>query len=150
MTAGVLVDTNVLLRLDDPAILDHLRSLRDAGHALVTAPQCIAEAWVVATRPLDRNGLEMSADDAARLLDGMERVVDVRPEPAASYATWRRIVRACGIVGVRAHDARLAAFAADHGLEGVVTLNPSDFVEPARRLGLRVHVAGTATVYVGV
>ncbi len=149
MTAGVLVDTNVLLRLDDPAILDHLRTLRESGHPLVTAPQCIAEAWVVATRPLERNGLGMSADEAARLLDGIERLVEVRPEPAESFATWRRIVLMCGIVGVRAHDARLAAFAADSGLGSILTHNPTDFGDSARYLGLSILVAGTTTALFG-
>ncbi len=92
----------------------------------------------------------MAVEAAGRLLDGIERLVEVRPEPAASYATWRRVVHACGIVGVRAHDARLAAFASDHGLGSVLTLNPTDFEGPARILGLGVVVAGTGTIHLRV
>ncbi|HXM33725.1 MAG TPA: hypothetical protein VN920_00925, partial [Pyrinomonadaceae bacterium] len=58
-----LLDTNIILRLVEPAHSMHAAAL-DASSALLAAdeavhivPQNIAEFWNVCTRPLNQNGL---------------------------------------------------------------------------------------------
>jgi predicted nucleic acid-binding protein len=66
----ILLDTNVLLRLEDLGHSQHsvVRSAIDMlmanGHELVLVPQVLCESWVVATRPCDVNGLGL---DSARV-----------------------------------------------------------------------------------
>jgi predicted nucleic acid-binding protein len=67
---GHLLDTNVLLRLTrrgDPIharIQATVRRLIQEGGALYYCPQNIVELWSVMTRPVDRNGLGLSAAQA--------------------------------------------------------------------------------------
>ena len=65
---GVLIDTNVLLRLAQPnhgqyqAAVDGVARARLTGETLYVAPQNIAEFWAVGTRPVGpANGLGLTA-----------------------------------------------------------------------------------------
>jgi hypothetical protein len=49
------------------------------------------------------------------------------PEPADIGARWRKLVNRYGVLGVRAHDARLVALMEAHALTHVLTLNREDF-----------------------
>jgi predicted nucleic acid-binding protein len=68
--AGILVDTNVLLRAAHPASPLHpvctraFAKLLGDNHTVWLAPQTIVEFWVVATRPADVNGLGWTTADA--------------------------------------------------------------------------------------
>jgi hypothetical protein len=59
----VVLDTNILLRLANPAAPEHevcrnaVTVPADAGNTLATAAQVLVEFWVLATRPTDVNGL---------------------------------------------------------------------------------------------
>jgi len=69
---SVLVDTNVLLRAAQPSSPHHvaaktaLLALKSKATELCLVPQIIYEYWVVATRPVEANGLGMSVADAQR------------------------------------------------------------------------------------
>ena len=59
----ILLDTNVLLRLDDAGRDSHAHAM-DAvdwlvanGYERVLVPQNLYEYWAVATRPVENNGL---------------------------------------------------------------------------------------------
>ena len=57
----ILLDTNILLRLDDKTHRHHadvqsaVELLGKSGHEMALVPQVIYEYWVVATRPTDVN-----------------------------------------------------------------------------------------------
>jgi hypothetical protein len=60
----ILVDTNILLRSHPsdphyPAVERALAKLRQNRQVLCIAPQNLVEFWVVATRPIENNGLGM-------------------------------------------------------------------------------------------
>ena len=132
-----LLDTNILLRYvlsTDPAderVQNAVRRLREAGEHLHFAPQNVAEAWNVATRPLDRNGFGLSPTEAGEMADRLERAFWLRPDSPAMYAHGRRLVREAGVSGVQVHDARLVAWMQAHAVMHLLTLNPSDFVRYA-------------------
>ena len=113
-----------------------LARLRAEGDRLLLVPQALAEFWVVATRPVEVNGLGASpqAADAeiARLLGFFESV----PEPPGAFAVGRRLVAETPVVGRRAHDARLAAAYAAAGCDRLLTLDPRDFASLLAPLGL--------------
>jgi hypothetical protein len=65
----VLIDTSILVRTLQPhhpfcsAANKAIDWLRLEGHPLHLVPQNFMELWVVATRPVDQNGLGMSVAD---------------------------------------------------------------------------------------
>jgi predicted nucleic acid-binding protein len=58
----MLVDTNVLLRLSEPAHAHHpiaataIETIEALDHRLIVVPQVVYEFWAVATRPQNVNG----------------------------------------------------------------------------------------------
>ena len=65
----ILVDTNILLRIAQPGSPHHhdalaaLDVLEQAGHELCLVPQVVYEYLVAATRPVNVNGLAMTAEE---------------------------------------------------------------------------------------
>jgi hypothetical protein len=79
-----LADTNVLLRSFQrahpmhPAALRAIKFLKRRGELFI-APQNIVELWVVATRPVDQNGLGISASAASAYLGRFAAIAAVHP-----------------------------------------------------------------------
>ena len=127
------MDTSVLLRVANPDDARHglvvrtLARLRAEGARLVIVPQALAEFWVVATRPVEVNGLGASAADADAEMTRLLGFFDLVPEPPEAFAAWRRLVAGVPVVGRRAHDARLATSYASAGCDRLLTLDPRDF-----------------------
>jgi predicted nucleic acid-binding protein len=133
---AILVDTNVLLRVAEPTSVEH-RECADAMNVLtgttrselepVFCAQVSIEFWVVATRPVNVNGLGMGAVEAAATLDGFEGMMRCLPEPADAQMRWRDVVDRFGALGKTAHDARLIAVMLANGVDQLLTLNTADF-----------------------
>jgi len=101
--------------------------LKDAGHSLVVFEQNLIEFRGVATRPLDVNGLGLSPLEADTLLDQIEQVFTLLPDPPGLYLHWRNLCLRAVVSGKHVHDARLGAASAASGVEIILTWNPSDF-----------------------
>ena len=128
-----LVDTNILLRFAQRTHPLHsiaraaVRKLRRGRHQLLVTPQNCIEFWNVATRPIDKNGLGLTATDADRLLRLLERLFPTLPDTPALYPEWRRLVVTFGVSGVQVHDARLVAAMKTNGVTHILTFNADDF-----------------------
>jgi predicted nucleic acid-binding protein len=129
----VLVDTNVILRRIH-RVHPHYRSARKAilrlaqnGDRICVTSQNLFEIWVVATRPLNSNGLGLVPSQAERLLAHVENSAFRLPDSDAVYAEWRRLVVAHQVFGKTAHDARLVAAMLVHGIKHILTFNVPDF-----------------------
>jgi predicted nucleic acid-binding protein len=93
-----LLDTNLLLRSVDEQAEHHasalaaLAELEIRGNGLHVANQSLYEFWVVASRPVERNGLGLSLSNINSLLD--EFIKDYRnlPDPCDLLKEWRRLV----------------------------------------------------------
>ncbi len=103
---------------------------------LVVAPQSLYEFWVVATRPQNVNGLELSIERALQEVTAIREAFTVLPDPPGLLDDWLDLCRTHGVSGKNAHDARLAAYARLCGIPTLVTLNARDFA----RYGLNVVV----------
>jgi predicted nucleic acid-binding protein len=130
----ILADTSVFVRSAEPGHRDHniavnaLRVLRKDGHTLCVLPQVHYEFWVVATRPIQQNGLEMTAAEAeAELLHMAPPLFRFFRDERAIYTEWRGLVRLHDVKGKPAHDARLVAAMQRHGLRHILTFNVEDF-----------------------
>lgn len=130
---SVLIDTNVFLRRVQPSHPHHpiaieaVARLVERREATFFTLQNMAEFWVIATRPVANGGLgytgALAMDEIARI-EGVHRLL---PDTAAVYDEWRRLVAMNGVMGVKAHDARLAASARTHQIGRLMTFNLADF-----------------------
>ncbi len=129
----VATDTNILLRLVEPGhtqhsvVLNAVVNLRMLGHALCVFPQMLYEFWAVATRPLTANGLGKSSAEVDGLIGNILGDFFMDPDGSAIFAEWRNLVSTYNVLGKQAHDARIAAAMAVHGISHILTFNGADF-----------------------
>jgi len=128
-----LVDTNILARSAQPQhsqylpALQAVASLRRAGDLLRLAPQNLYEFWVLATRPLENNGLGFSLEEARSELARLQMLYGILDETPEVYAEWTRIISAMEVRGKTGHDARLVAIMNVHRIDHILTFNTADF-----------------------
>ena len=129
----ILVDTNILARSAQPGHSQHqiaieaVEALRLRDETLCLVPQVLYEYWSVATRPVEQNGLGMTADEAAADLVATVQRFHVFRDERAIFDVWQRLVLQYRVLGKNSHDARLVAAMERHGISGILTFNASDF-----------------------
>jgi predicted nucleic acid-binding protein len=134
-TAGtpILLDTNILLRLGGAEHPQHEKAvaaidiLHRSNLKPVLVPQVLYEYWVVATRPLEVNGLGMSVDDADRTAAAWTTQFRLLGDERGIFPRWRTLVVTYQVQGKPAHDARLVAAMLRHGVTHLLTFNTADF-----------------------
>ena len=110
----VLADSNVLPRVfqrHNPmhgAAWAAVKKL-NAQQELVLAPQNIVELWVVATRPIEQNGLGMTPARAAMYLVRINRNFPILHDTPEFQQEWKRLVVEYQVSGKKAHDTWLVA-----------------------------------------
>ena len=152
----ILIDTNVLLRLTEPAHASHadavaaLRAVRAAGHVRCVVPQVCYEFWVVATKPIHgggSGGLGLTTARARQDVLAFQTAYTFLADTPAIFPEWLRLVVAHDTKGKPAHDARLVAAMNVHGVGGLLTFNAKDFrrYQPAIRVLDPASVAASGT-----
>jgi predicted nucleic acid-binding protein len=127
------VDTNVLARSvqeDHPmhtVAKESVKALLARGEEVYGLAQNFYEFWVVATRPIEQNGLGLSTSDAQMHLTEFETTLLPTPDTPSVYAEWRSLVGQRAVMGKNAHDARIVAAMAVHGISHLLTFNGRDF-----------------------
>ncbi len=127
------MDTNILLRAiqnENPlcsVARRTLKSLHRQNRHLCLTPQNVREFWNVCTRPTDRNGLGISVPGTERHTRFLERYFTILPDSTLTYSTWRQLVAAYNVLGVKVHDAWLVAAMKSHGVSRILTFNTGDF-----------------------
>lgn len=129
----ILIDTNIIIRLAQPhnplrpEIVTALQMLNAASHELCVVPQIFYEYWVVATRPVENNGLGMVTavvkQSVLLLLQDFVLIGDV----SGLFEQWLDLVSVHDVKGRNAHDARLAAAMKQHAVPRLLTYNSADF-----------------------
>lgn len=133
----IVLDTNVVLRLAEPAHVAHplvasaIERLREQNMQALVFPQIIYEFWAVATRSVASNSLGMSASKAAPLIDEITRRIPVLRDERGVYERWRELTRSYNVTGVNSHETRIVAAMARHGISKLLTSNASDFARYA-------------------
>ena len=129
----MLVDTRVLVRTLQPhhslyVSADRaIRLLPERGRILHIVAQNLIELWTVATRPLEENGLGMTAAEAASELERIKGMFLFLPETPAIYPAWEALVLQHQVMGKPAHDARLVAAMEVHGITAILTFDKAGF-----------------------
>jgi predicted nucleic acid-binding protein len=128
-----LIDTNILLRFFDLAdprnaeIAAAIDALTSATAETYVCAQVLIEYWVAATRPREVNGFGLDPEEADLRIGQIETLFVCLPEPPDMARRWRELATQYRALGKNAHDARIAALMLANGVEGILTLNASDF-----------------------
>jgi predicted nucleic acid-binding protein len=101
--------------------------LHRRGERLHITPQVLVEFRNVATRPVMRNGLGLSAAAAEAKAAIFETAFPLLPETPDIHPAWKAIVDGHGIIGKQVHDARLVAVCHVHAVTHVLTFNITHF-----------------------
>ncbi len=127
------VDSNVLLAGCDESRDFHSRAVRlleeglSGKRSLFASGQVVREFLVVATRPVEANGLGMGPGDALSNVAEFSRCVRLLEEGDAVNQRLRELVRKHRLRGKRIHDANIVATMVAHGLTRLATANEADF-----------------------
>src|SRR5690349_15514283 len=130
---NVLLDTNILGRMVEVGHAQHrlaadaVAAITARGDSPCLVPQVLYEFWVVATRPTTANGLGLPPSQAAIEVARLKALFPLLPDTPAVYPEWERLVTTYQVAGRSAHDARLVAAMAVHGLTHVLSFNTADF-----------------------
>jgi predicted nucleic acid-binding protein len=129
----VLLDTNVVARIAEPADKDHQTAvdavtiLRSQGHELCLVPQNYYEFWVLSTRPVAQNGRGKTSDEVAAEFVFFKAHFTLLDDNRLIFAEWEKLVTAHKVIGKPAHDARLVAAMQVHGVTHILSFNDADF-----------------------
>lgn len=128
-----LIDTSILVRLSDSAsphqavCVQALTKLHGMMHSLIVCTQVMIEYHVVATRPVEVNGLGKTVAQSLSDIARFRQIFTILPEPPNIDQIWESLVSHYSISGKQSHDARLVAFAQAHSIPNLLTLNLRHF-----------------------
>jgi predicted nucleic acid-binding protein len=140
-----LLDTNIIIRFYNPASPEHAEAERAvvklllAGDLLCVAVQSLVEFWVVATRPVNVNGLAWDTAKTKQTIDQLLTRFLLLEDPPDTFTHWLNLVTAHDIKGKKAHDTRLAAVMQAHGISRLLTFNTGDFKSFTNITALEPH-----------
>lgn len=102
------------------------RLLAQEDECLLTA-QVFVEFWVVATRPIEVNGLGWTIEQTRSTIDQLLDRFPLLEETSQIFPNWLNLVTNGKVMGKRTHDARIIAAMRAHEVTHLLTFNPSDF-----------------------
>ena len=147
---AAFVDTNVLLTATDESRPHHRMAQRllsesaANGLRLAASGQILREYLVVATRPVDANGLGLGVPAVAANVEEFLRHLHLHDETAEGARRLRRLTVRHGVRGKRLHDANIVAAMSAHRIAANLTQNRGDFV---RFEGIRSVAIPEATAW---
>jgi len=133
-TGIVFVDTNVLLAATEPRRADHEAAKRvlddwpKRGVRLCTSEQILREYLVVATRPVEVNGLGLNVANARENVAAIRARMRFLEETFSVFARLQALLGSVDCSGKQVHDANVVATALTHDVESLVTANVDDFL----------------------
>lgn len=138
---ATFVDTNILLAATDEARREHdaARRLLDNARAgrVCVSPQVLREYLVVATRPVEQNGLGLAQTDAVANVRALRERLVLLEETRPVLERLHGLLTEVSCIGKQVHDANLVATMLVHGVLRLITINIDDF----RRFDALIEVA---------
>jgi predicted nucleic acid-binding protein len=129
-----LLDTNVIIRFTDTKSSEYnlvsnaISTILLQGSKCFITSQVIIEFWVVATRPLNVNGLGWNIAQTTQAIEMLINQFEILPETPDVFPTWLNLVKTYNISGKRTHDMRILAVMLTHKISNILTFNPKDFI----------------------
>ena len=110
-----LLDTNVVLRLSNPSdgqynlATEAVFCLLNRADECFLAAQVLIEFWVVATRPIEVNGLGWTTEKTQSVIEQLLDRFPLLEESPQIFLDWLALVTTNKIKGKHTHVARLIA-----------------------------------------
>ena len=129
----LFLDTNVLLSATDESRPSHagaqciLRYASQGERHFAISGQVVREYLVVATRPVNANGLGLDTGSAVGNIDKIRKRTVFFDETESVSAVLQDMVADYSIEGKRIHDANVAATMLANNISKLITENGSDF-----------------------
>lgn len=129
------LDANVLISATDRSRQHHQRALKllslipQSGGHLAWSGQVLREYLVVATRPIEVNGLGLSLTSALENVGELQQRLRLLAEDSTVATNLATLVARYGVFGKRIHDANLVATMLAHRIAVCVTDNTQDYLE---------------------
>ncbi len=129
----IFIDTNILLtachtsRHGYLSVVGFFENYPQMGYTFYISTQVLREYLVVATRPLEVNGLGLSVDRALANVDAFKERCVCLEEHRGQLKRLFNILSEFGISGKRIHDANLVACMQEQGISNLLTFNRDDF-----------------------
>ncbi|MBD2133700.1 MULTISPECIES: type II toxin-antitoxin system VapC family toxin [unclassified Sphaerospermopsis] len=130
-----LLDTNIILRFANSQSQEYNLIRNTISEILLRGGQCfitsqvIIEFWVVATRPVNVNGLGWTVEQTTQAVQMLISQFDLLAETPDVFSIWLNLVTTYNISGKRTHDIHILAVMIAHNISHVLTLNPKDFID---------------------
>jgi predicted nucleic acid-binding protein len=130
-----LLDTNIILRFANSQSQEYNLIRNTISEILLRGGQCfitsqvIIEFWVVATRPVNVNGLGWTVKQTTQAVQMLISQFDLLAETPDVFSIWLNLVTTYNISGKRTHDIHILAVMIAHNISHVLTLNPKDFID---------------------
>lgn len=127
------VDTNILLAASDGDRLCHaeatelLQRAFSGQERLFACGQVFREYLVVATRPIENNGLGLRPKKATENIQSFRQCLQILDENDPSTQRLESLVIKHRLKGKRIHDANIVSIMIENGLRRIFTVNPNDF-----------------------
>ncbi|AFY76708.1 putative nucleic acid-binding protein, contains PIN domain [Pleurocapsa sp. PCC 7327] len=110
-----LLDTNVILRFTNPSDDQHNLTTEAVATLLERSDECyltaqvLIELWVVATRPVDVNGLGWTVEQTTNVIEELLDRFPVAEETSQIFPAWLNLVTKNQVKGKHTYDARIVA-----------------------------------------
>jgi len=101
--------------------------LLNQGDECFLTAQVLIELWVVATRPVEVNGLGWTTEKMQNIIDELLNRFPLLEESPQIFPNWLDLVTTNKVMGKRTHDVRLIAVMLANKITHLLTFNPSDF-----------------------
>jgi len=130
-----LLDTNIILRFANSQSQEYNLIRNTISEILLRGGQCfitsqvIIEFWVVATRPVNVNGLGWTVEQTTQAVQMLINQFDLLAETPDVFSIWLNLVTTYNISGKRTHDIHILAVMIAHNISHILTLNPKDFID---------------------
>ena len=132
--AQYLLDTNIILRGSDQnspnhsLVRDSVNEIIQRGENCLITSQVLIEFWVVATRPIEVNGLGWTPQKTHQEINHLLSLFPLLEETPEIFLQWLHLVANHNIKGKRTHDIRLLAVMVVYKIPHLLTFNPKDFI----------------------
>ncbi|AFZ29269.1 hypothetical protein Glo7428_0677 [Gloeocapsa sp. PCC 7428] len=128
-----LLDTNVVARFCNPSDVQHQLATNAVSYLLTQQDECfltaqvLIEFWVVATRPVEVNGLGWTVEQVRNTIDQLIDRFPLVEESSQIFPNWLNLATTSKVKGKRIHDIRILAVMLAHEITHLLTFNPNDF-----------------------
>ena len=133
IVAKMFIDTNILLEATDkgrahqPDCQNFLEGLITTKQTAYITGQILREYLVVATRPVEKNGLGLSPNFAIRNINRFRSFLFQLDETPKTTQRLLELIEQNDLCGKRIHDAQIIAVMLENGINTIISYNHNDF-----------------------